>query len=105
MDEYACQFCGEVFDRPENACQSLGSAETCPNGHGLREVKPDSATDPIHYARWEIEPIDFIRENGLDFCTGNVIKYLLRHSYKNGREDLEKAKVYIDFIIEQEYGE
>lgn len=31
---------------------------------------------------------------------GNAIKYILRWDKKNGVEDLEKAKVYIDKIIE-----
>lgn len=34
------------------------------------------------------------------FYAGNAIKYILRWDKKNGVEDLEKAKVYIDKIIE-----
>ena len=34
------------------------------------------------------------------FYAGNVIKYVLRWNHKNGIEDLEKAKIYIDKIIE-----
>ena len=35
----------------------------------------------------------------LDPWTANVIKYSLRFPYKNGKEDLEKAKHYIEFLI------
>lgn len=56
-----------------------------------------------HYQSFAIQPIDFIRANRLDFCTGSIIKYVLRHKHKNGREDLEKARHYIDLLIEQEY--
>ena len=31
---------------------------------------------------------------------GNVIKYVFRYKNKNGLEDLEKAKEYIDRMIE-----
>lgn len=56
-----------------------------------------------HYKRWSIQPITFIHENSLGFARGNVIKYIMRHDTKNGREDLKKAKHYIDLLIEMEY--
>ncbi len=34
---------------------------------------------------------------------GTVIKYILRHQDKGGKEDLEKAKHYIDMKIERDY--
>ena len=37
------------------------------------------------------------------FAEGNVIKYVCRHKNKNGKDDLEKAKHYIDMIIERDY--
>jgi len=58
-----------------------------------------------HYQGFEIEPIDFIIKNNLDFPTGSVIKYILRHKDKGGKQDLEKAKHYIDFIIKRDYDE
>lgn len=33
------------------------------------------------------------------FYTGNIIKYLTRYQQKNGLEDLEKAKTYLDRLI------
>jgi hypothetical protein len=58
-----------------------------------------------HYKQWPIQPITFIHENSLGFARGNIIKYIMRHDNKNGREDLEKAKHYIDLLIELEYGQ
>ena len=55
-----------------------------------------------HYQGAAIQPIEFILSNGLDFCEGNVIKYVYRYSKKNGIEDLEKAKHYLEFLIEHE---
>lgn len=53
-----------------------------------------------HY-QMSIQPIDYILENKLGFCEGNVIKYISRHREKNGKEDLLKAKHYIDFLIDE----
>ncbi|ALV25076.1 putative protein (DUF3310 domain) [Campylobacter iguaniorum] len=54
-----------------------------------------------HYAKMTIQPIEFIIGNQLDFCQGNIIKYICRYKDKNGLEDLQKAKHYIDILIEQ----
>ena len=40
--------------------------------------------------------------NGLDFCEGNVIKYVSRWKQKGGVADLHKARQYLDFIIKNE---
>lgn len=55
-----------------------------------------------HY-KLPIQPIEYIHRNGLGFCEGNVIKYVTRHRSKNGKEDLLKARHYIDLLIEMEY--
>ena len=54
-----------------------------------------------HYKEKGIQPLEYIMANNLDFCQGNVIKYVSRYKSKNGRQDLEKAKHYIDFLIWQ----
>lgn len=56
---------------------------------------------PNHYSRWKIEPLDFIMANDLDFLRGNIIKYIMRYDAKNGVEDLKKARVYLDKLIEK----
>lgn len=58
-------------------------------------------TTPSHYREGGIQPLDYIEENKLDFCEGNVIKYVTRYKYKNGLEDLRKARYYLDKIIER----
>ncbi len=57
-----------------------------------------------HYRQMKIQPSEFVIENKLLFPEGNVIKYICRHPYKGGKEDLEKAKHFIDMIIERDYG-
>jgi hypothetical protein len=57
-------------------------------------VAGDNVTLPAHYARFKIEPIRFICENGLNFFQGNIVKYTVRHDAKNGVEDIRKAIRY-----------
>ena len=56
-----------------------------------------------HYRSMKIQPSKFINDNKLLFAEGNAIKYICRHAHKGGKQDLEKAKHYIDMIIERDY--
>ena len=49
-----------------------------------------------------IQPVEYIHANGLGFCEGNVIKYVTRWKDKNGLKDLEKARHYLDILIQLE---
>lgn len=53
---------------------------------------------PKHYD-FAIQPVEYITKNGLGFCEGNVVKYISRWKQKNGREDLLKARHYIDILL------
>ena len=57
-----------------------------------------------HYKNFKIQPLEFIMANNLDGCQMNIIKYVCRHEFKNGLQDLEKAKHYIDLLIQFKYG-
>ena len=57
-----------------------------------------------HYRDMKIQPSQFINENKLPFAEGSAIKYICRHPYKNGKEDLLKAIHFIEMIIERDYG-
>lgn len=57
-----------------------------------------------HYKSCVIQPVEYIHKNGLNYFEGNALKYLTRHRRKNGKQDLLKAKHYIDLLIELEYG-
>lgn len=67
----------------------------------------DNVNHPNHYTFGDVECIDAIRSALGDgefvaYCQGNAMKYLWRHRLKGGIEDLEKAKWYIDRMIETE---
>jgi hypothetical protein len=55
-----------------------------------------------HYADYAIQPLEFCVLNNIPFLEGNVIKYICRWRKKNGVQDLEKAKHYIEMLIELE---
>lgn len=55
-----------------------------------------------HYKNKAIQPIEYIMANELDFCEGNVVKYITRWKDKGGVESLRKIKHYVDFLIERE---
>lgn len=55
-----------------------------------------------HYKELPIQPVEYIHANRIGYFEGNVIKYVSRWRSKNGIADLEKAKHYIDLLIELE---
>jgi len=60
---------------------------------------------PAHYTNGQIECIEALAAATVDLtgieavCTANAIKYLWRWKFKNGKEDLEKAIWYINYLI------
>ena len=64
----------------------------------------DMVNHPIHYNKAGIETIDAIEAattKGFKYyLQGNILKYIWRYEYKNGVEDLKKARWYLDKLIE-----
>ena len=58
-----------------------------------------------HYKNFVIQPVEFCQKNKLGFCESSVIKYISRHKNKNGKEDLKKAKHFIDLLLDLEYSQ
>ena len=55
-----------------------------------------------HYKDMPFQPIRLISMLDLDFCQGNVVKYVSRYKLKDGVRDLEKAKHYCRMAMEME---
>jgi hypothetical protein len=55
-----------------------------------------------HYKTCTIQPVEYIHKNNLGFLEGNIIKYVTRWKRKADIQDLEKAKHYIELLIEME---
>tara|TARA_R100001440_G_scaffold14591_1_gene24728 strand:+ start:165 stop:383 length:219 start_codon:yes stop_codon:yes gene_type:complete len=56
-----------------------------------------------HYKKLRLQPVEFCQVNELNYCESAVIKYVCRHTDKNGKEDLLKAIHYLQLLIEIEY--
>ena len=74
---------------------------------GLSIKMRDKQIGGSHYKTLTIQPWDimeswFGQEGFAFYLRGNVIKYLSRYKDKNGIEDLEKARHYLDKLIEIE---
>ena len=62
---------------------------------------------PPHYGQGRIECIEYIkdflsRDEYTGYLRGNIAKYLHRWRYKNGLEDLKKARWYLEALIQQQ---
>jgi hypothetical protein len=55
-----------------------------------------------HYSRLKIDPYEYSMKNELNPLQMNAIKYITRYLFKNGIEDLKKAKHTIDRLIQYE---
>lgn len=71
----------------------------------------DMVNQPPHYTQGAIECIDVIEEITKPcskfeaYIIGTVLKYLWRFKFKNGLEDLKKARWYLDKLISKMEGE
>ena len=62
-------------------------------------MKTNDAINPDHYKQGNIEVIDFITDQDFNYLEGNIIKYISKWKYKNGIEDLDKAKWYMNRLF------
>lgn len=66
----------------------------------------DTVNHPSHYNYGDIEVIDFIEQvtkhynPNVAYHIGNAIKYLARSPHKNGKEDVDKARWYLERAFE-----
>ena len=61
---------------------------------------------PDYYQRGNIEVWDFIRDQGLNYHLGNVVKYVCRSGYKeDDLKDLKNAIHYLENEIEYRQGQ
>lgn len=70
------------------------------------DMNYDVVNHPKHYTQGKYETLDVILDvtqhlSGREgYLVGNIIKYLSRYHFKNGIEDLEKARCYLNKLIE-----
>lgn len=87
---------GEEFTSIEEVMEELGF-----------DYEEDVVNSPNHYTYGDIETIDYIDQvtatypGKYAFLVANVIKYISRANFKNGKQDLDKAKYYLDRLVEK----
>lgn len=69
----------------------------------------DAVNSPSHYNSGAIETIDYIEDQLTPeafegYCVGNILKYLSRYRFKNGLEDLQKARWHLNRLIDSMEG-
>lgn len=101
--QHNCQCGHDAVNHPQHYCQGEHDAVNhplhyCQNDH-------DPVNHPSHYCQGGIECIDAIQAavtglKGMEaVCVGNVIRYIWRWKWKNGKEDLHKARFYLNKLI------
>lgn len=68
----------------------------------LKSEPPKAEARGPSYYHKGIQPTHYIVANNLGWHEGNVVKYITRWREKDGVRDLEKAKHYIELLIESE---
>jgi hypothetical protein len=77
------------------------------NTHQYEDTAPtatplDEQIGGDHYKTMPIQPVEYIHANNIPFIEGCVIKYVSRWRSKGGIPDLEKARHFLDMLIELE---
>lgn len=78
-----------------------------PTSKEVEKTLDDKVNHPSHYTYGDIEVVDFIEQVTKDykpelaFAIGNAIKYISRANRKNGKEDLDKARWYLNRAFEK----
>ncbi len=60
----------------------------------------DTMSKELYKSKYPIEPWDYTVANNLDYFQGTIVKYITRWKDKNGMEDLEKAKDFLNKYME-----
>ena len=107
-DDPLCQEClmdeNCTLKGPNDISQD-GKVKICSYFTPKAKAEYDHVNHPSHYTQGGIECIKCIEasmkpEGFQDYCKGNVIKYIHRWREKGGVEDLKKAQVYLNWLIE-----
>ena len=106
LDEANNAFVKETFEWVEaNGAATLEDVFKDFPDEKLDEMfKEDLVNKPPHYNQAGVECITAIlaatHEQREGYLQGNIIKYIWRYRYKNGLEDLKKARWYVEKLIE-----
>jgi|TARA_R100001530_G_scaffold29542_1_gene23267 hypothetical protein len=78
----------------------LAKDDQIPKNQAQQNNLKKDPINPSYYTKG-IEVTKFAQSHGLSFAEGNIIKYIVRHKFKNGLEDLKKAEKYLQLLKEK----
>ena len=111
MSEKTKRYLQALQDHPEATVNSLAQKHKIAVGYAYKLAKKVRGT-PVsavvneiqvggeHYKKNAVQPWDYIVSNELGYLEGNIVKYVTRWKSKGGRQDLEKARHYLDKLLE-----
>ena len=106
-NEWTDYFTGSIDSATPDQWDKVSKSKTA---YGKLAHPADRPSDPVgapdHYNKGAIEAIEAIKasmhpQEYKGYLKGNCLKYLWRYEYKNGVEDLRKARVYLDWLIKE----
>lgn len=73
----------------------------------IKENNMEAVNHPQHYNQGKYECLDVMKETfGIEatknFCQLNAFKYVWRAKNKNGKQDIEKAIFYLNYLLKCE---
>jgi hypothetical protein len=97
---------GSIDSATPDQWDKVGKSKTAYGKLAHPADKHDPVGAPDHYNKGAIEAIEAIKasmhpQEYKGYLKGNCLKYLWRYEYKNGVEDLRKARVYLDWLIKE----
>jgi hypothetical protein len=96
----------DFLNCPEGCCElkQKTTKEVAEEYHtGYITTPLDTQVGGSHYKNFVIQPVEFCHKNNLGFIVSSAIKYLCRYNQKGTpKQDLEKAKHFIDLLMELE---
>lgn len=98
-----CRWRTTWFDRVLGG--ELSDCDVKDEGELVEDENEKKRPGPDYYRSLDPEPIDVIKGWKLDFCLGNVVKYVARAGKKPGEsrdKDLHKAMSYLRMELEDE---
>ena len=104
-DMYSKWVAVDVFKNIDNHGEAMAQRVIPPPKYDPKDVAFNALAVQVsgdHYKKHGIQPVEYIHTNKIGYFEGNVIKYVTRWRDKGGVADLEKAKHYIDLLIELE---
>lgn len=82
------------------ACNCTGEDKVHPLTPYNLKTERNNINPTEAYDGGGISTRDFIMAKDLNYSEGCIVKYIVRHGEKNGKEDLGKAMNYLEYLID-----